>query len=71
MTIPINICLWNQHTGEIYAEKVIDNFTTTQFEHKEKLYRWIDCQCRAIDKGESNVVLTIRANTYPSQPDIF
>ena len=37
MTLPITIRLVNHKTGEIYATKVVDNFTTTQFEHKEVL----------------------------------
>ena len=70
-TIPIGIRLVNHKTGEIYAESVINNFTTTQFEHKEKLYRWIDCICRAYDKGEKLPMLQIAFHEYPQEPTIF
>ena len=52
MTLPITIRLVNHKTGEIYATKVVNDFTTNQFECKEVLYRWCDCFLRAIDKGE-------------------
>lgn len=71
MTLPITIRLVNHKTGEIYATKVLDNFTTSQFEHKEILYRWIDCFLRAIDKGEDMPLLEFYSNKYPSQPDMF
>ena len=71
MTLPITVRLLNHKTGEIYATKVLDNFTTNQFEHKEILYRWIDCFLRAVDKGEDMPLLQFYANKYPSNSDMF
>lgn len=71
MTLPITIRLLNHKTGEIYATSVQNNFLTTRFEHKEVLYRWVDCFLRAIDKGEDLPLLEIYANKYPQEPGMF
>lgn len=71
MTIPVTCQLVNHRTGEIYATQVIDNFTTTQFECKEKLYRWVDCMLRAVDKGEDSPMLFFTCNKYPQQTTCF
>lgn len=72
MTVPISIRLINLSTGEILFTKVFDNFTTTQFEHKEKLYRMCDCMLRGIDKLDGDTVrLEIYSNKYPAQASLF
>ena len=71
MVIPLSVRLLNHKTGEIYADNVINNFQTSQFEHKEKLYRWIDCLCRAVEKGEDMPMLQITCHKYPLEPSLF
>lgn len=69
--LPVCIRLVNHKTGEIYSETVINDFTTTLFEHKEKLYRWCDCLCRAYEKGEKLPMLQIIFHDYPQEPTLF
>lgn len=71
MTLPVTIQLVNHRTGEIYATHVENDFTTTQFECKERLYRWVDCMLRAVDKGEDMPALMFYCNKYPQQPNLF
>lgn len=71
MTVPITIRLVNHKTGEIYATKVENNFSTTLFEHKQILYRWCDCLLRAVDAGEELPLLEFYVNKYPQDSSIF
>ena len=64
------IMMANYETGEIYARSR-KQIQTSQFEHREILYRWVDSLCRALEKGEKYPFLQIKFERPVKQTDLF
>lgn len=65
MTVPVHVRLVNYRSGEVYYDNTLKDISTDVEQHRQSLYRYVDCFLRAVARGENLPLLEFYACNNP------